>query len=58
MFKLVRSGVIDGLQAGSLLNDHEYASRIYANLRQSLTHAREPGSLRRLRKLARDEHAA
>ena len=41
--------MIDGIQAGSLLNDQAYAARIYANLRQALGLAREPVSLRRLR---------
>ena len=58
LFELVGDGTIDGLQAGSLLNDQVYAERIYDNLRQSLAHAREPGSLRRLRQWVHDEAAA
>ena len=58
LFELVGDGTIDGLQAGSLLNDQVYAERIYDNLRQSLVHAREPGSLRRLRQWVHDEAAA
>ncbi|HRF84304.1 MAG: Na/Pi cotransporter family protein [Xanthomonadaceae bacterium] len=58
LFELMREGAIDGLEAGSLLNDQVYAARIYANLRQSLDNTREPGSLRRLRQRARDEAVA
>ncbi|AKC86751.1 Na/Pi cotransporter family protein [Pseudoxanthomonas suwonensis] len=58
LFAQVRQGAIDGLQAGSLLNDQAYASRIYLNLRQVLAHTREPGSLRRLRRLAAAEAEA
>lgn len=54
---MLRRGEIDGLQAGSLLNDLGYADRIRTGLRAPAT-AREPRSLRRLRHLARQEEAA
>ena len=54
----MQQGVIDGIQAGSLLNDQAYASRIYANLRQALGQAREPVSLRRLRQSVAEQEPA
>ena len=49
---MLRRGEIDGLQAGSLLNDLGYVDRIDHGLR-GLAAAEEPGSLRELRRLAR-----
>lgn len=40
---------LDGLQAGSLLNDLGYARRIHASLRDVVAFIDEPGSLRNLR---------
>ena len=58
LFELMQQGVIDGIQAGSLLNDQAYASRSYANLRQALGQAREPVSLRRLRQSVAEQEPA
>lgn len=52
LFAQVRAGTLDGLQAGSLLNDQGYAERIYRSLREVVAFADEPGSLRELRRLA------
>ncbi|MCW4455317.1 Na/Pi symporter [Flavobacterium sp. MXW15] len=52
LFAQVRQGLLDGLQAGSLLNDQGYAERIYRSLREAMAFADEPGSLRQLRRLA------
>lgn len=49
---MLRRGEIDGLQAGSLLNDLGYVDHIDHGLR-GLATAEEPGSLRELRRLAR-----
>ena len=49
---MLRRGELDGLQAGSLLNDLGYVDRIDHKLRE-LAYAREPGSLRALRLQAR-----
>src|SRR5690606_28600225 len=53
---MLRRGEIDGLQAGSLLNDLGYVDRIDRGLRGLLA-AEEPGSLRELRRLARGPEA-
>ena len=50
---MVGHGELDGLQAASLLNDLGYVERIDRNLR-GLMLAEEPGSLRALRRLARE----
>ena len=52
LFQQVRAGVHDGLDAGSLLNDQNYAGQIYRHLRQLFDRAGEPGSLRQLRQLS------
>lgn len=52
LFLQVRAGVHGGLEAGSLLNDQNYAARIYQHLRQLFDRAGEPGSLQQLRQLS------
>lgn len=52
LFAQVRDGVYDGLAAGSLLNDQNYAEQIYRHLRQLFERAEEPGSLQQLRQLS------
>lgn len=54
---LLREGRIDGLQAGSLLNDLGYVDRIGQGLRAPAA-TEEPGSLRELRRLSRQEDTA
>lgn len=54
LFAMVRDGRIDGLEAGSLMNDLGYADRIYRGLRTLLLQPAEPESLRALRRLAGD----
>ena len=54
---MLRRGEVDGLQAGSLLNDLGYVDRIDRGLR-GLAAAEEPGSLRALRRIARDQEPA
>lgn len=39
LFENVRTGVFDGLEAGSLLNDQGYATRIHASLRELIAAA-------------------
>ncbi len=51
MFAMVRRGELDGLQAGSLMNDLGYVDRIYRNLRDLAAFTEEPESLRELRRL-------
>ena len=58
LFGQVRLGRLDGLEAGSLLNDQGYAGRIYRSLREVFALAGEPGSLQRLRRLAADGDAS
>lgn len=57
LLSMVRRGDIDGLQAGSLMNDLGYADRIYRGLRELLATPEEPHSLRELRRLAADADA-
>ncbi|WP_028920439.1 Na/Pi cotransporter family protein [Pseudoxanthomonas suwonensis] len=52
LFEQVRHGGLDGLDAGSLVNDQGYADRIYRSLRQVFAFVEEPESLQRLRQLA------
>src|SRR5690606_7636371 len=52
LFAQVRDGVYDGLAAGSLLNDQNYAEQIYRHLRQLVDLADEPGSPRQPRQLS------
>ena len=52
LFERVREGAIDGLDAGSLLNDQGYAGQVYRQLRQLFDRAGEPGSLQQLRQLS------
>lgn len=52
LFRQVREGVFDGLEAGSLLNDQGYAQQAYQGLRQAFDFAEEPASLLRLRREA------
>ena len=54
---MLRRGEVDGLQAGSLLNDLGYVDRIDRGLR-GLAAAEEPASLRALRRIARDQELA
>lgn len=49
LFDAVKHDRLDGLQAGSLLNDLGYARRIQASLRDVVAFSDEPGSLRGLR---------
>lgn len=55
LFEHVRLGVLDGLAAGSLLNDARYAERIYHSLRQVFALVQEPESLQRLRQQAAED---
>ncbi len=52
LFAAVKQDRLDGLQAGSLLNDLGYARRIHASLRDVVAFVDEPGSLRGLRRPA------
>ncbi|MCD9033226.1 Na/Pi symporter [Luteimonas sp. Y-2-2-4F] len=54
LFAMVRSAELDGLQAGSLMNDLGYVDRIFRSLREAMRAADEPESLRELRRLAGD----
>lgn len=58
LFEQVRLGQLDGLEAGSLLNDASYAERIYRNLRQVFAFVEEPESLQRLRQQKIDRNDA
>lgn len=49
LFAAVKHDRLDGLQAGSLLNDLGYARHIHASLRDVVAFIDEPGSLRNLR---------
>lgn len=55
---MVRREELDGLQAGTLLNDLGDAGRVYRSLRALADVAEEPGSLRELRRLVREGVAA
>ena len=57
LFAMVRSHAVDGMRAGSLMNDLGYVDRILRGLREVAAFDAEPGSLRRLLQLA-DEAAA
>ncbi|KQN98588.1 sodium:phosphate symporter [Stenotrophomonas sp. Leaf70] len=50
LFAAVKQDHLDGLQAGSLLNDLGYVRRIHASLRDVVAFTDEPGSLRDLRR--------
>ena len=58
LFAMVRRHAVDGLQAGSLMNDLGYVDRILDGLREVLSFDAEPESLRRLRRSADDVAAA
>ncbi|WP_202845650.1 Na/Pi cotransporter family protein [Luteimonas saliphila] len=52
LFAMVRAHQVDGLQAGSLMNDLGYADRIVRGARAVMAARDEPASLRELRRLA------
>ena len=58
LFVMVRRHAVDGMQAGSLMNDLGYVDRILDGLREVLSFDAEPESLRRLRRSAVDVASA
>ena len=54
LFAMVRGGELNGWQAGSLMNDLGYVTRIQRSLVEVMAYADEPDSLRQLRRLARE----
>jgi len=58
VFAALGRGEVDGWQAGSLMNDMGYAERIQRSLREAAAFVEEPASLRRLRRIVRDNEPA
>jgi len=58
LFGMVKSGELDGLQTGSLMNDLGYAGRIFDSLREAMQPFDEPESLQLLRKLGSMQETA
>lgn len=55
LFDMVRSGELDGIQTGSLMNDLGYVNAIVQRFSDAAEFTGEPESLRELRRLANEE---